>query len=183
MEIMTITNQRTNKKYEIKSINALVDFENDYESNKHVWGLKARWIDVMMATTWEKTREDDRRTLEDSSVEIHVPDDYVYTIDPFVDSTEEQRRINKEEQKIRMAPKVFAVLSALNIENEFTITEKEQQMADQNLLKMKTLVEHSAFLEAKALLEVYTPTAYFTTPMKNKIISKIDEILEDIGEL
>lgn len=152
------------------------------ESQKIYVGRKeARWIVYELATDWEKAREDERRTIN-AVVEIHVPDDATYVV---TDETAAVGLANKErieEEKIRMAPRVFAVLSAQNIENEFTIVEKQQQMNDASLLQMKTLVEHSAYLEAKNLLLSYTPTSYFTTPMKNKIINKIDEILLELGE-
>lgn len=153
--------------------------------NNGAWGVKyARWLPLSQATSFELSREDDRReTINDNItfVEIHVPDDFTVTIEDITAQYEAELEDRKTKRKEELAANV--ITSVITIIKNWPIADKLALLARGEIQAVMKFLEYGSLDQSKTLLESLVVDTIFTQEIKDKVLAKIQEKIDEYNSI
>jgi hypothetical protein len=179
-----------------------VNIDQFLTENEVVFGKKSRWIDLSQTDEFEKSREDDRREtlvqdeippyIDDKNVyheatpavyriEIHVPDDFTYTVDDITAAIEAAIEDRKLEKKKELTNKV--ILYVISLIKDWSIVNKMTVLARSDIQVVMKFLDYGSLEQSKTLVENLSIDSVFTQEIKTKLINCIDEKLAEFNAI
>lgn len=177
MKKITITNEETGRIIEHELQDDFIDFFIQDRKEKNKFGKQARWIDLNLASDWEKTREDDRREylepgMETPRIEIHVPDDFIIAIEDITAQHEFQQKRNLN---IKKFPKCFEVISHISALIDAYTTEQRLTLLSNPGIKMaKDFLQLGSLVQSKDMIQAIAVDTLVTQEFKDSVIAFIN---------
>ena len=175
------------------------EIQPDYDPE---FGKLARWISLDQASDFEKSREDDRREIlvqseippyyDDENVfheatpavyriEIHVPNDFTVTITDITAQYEAEFEDRKTKKKEDLAANVLT--SVITIIKNWPIADKLTLLARGEIQAVMKFLEYGSLDQSKTLLQSLTVDTIFTQEIKDKVLAKIQEKIDEYNSI
>lgn len=185
--------------YKISNLEFDLNYELDNEEmfierrNQGDYGKLARWLPLSTATSFELSREDDRRVvlvqaevpeyIDENNVhhpathaiyrtDIHVPDDFIVDIKNVTEEYESELEDKKTKRKEELAAKV--ITSVITLIKGWPISDKLALLARSDIQAVMKFLEYGSLDQSKTLVESLSVDGIFTQEIKTKILSAIE---------
>jgi hypothetical protein len=177
MKHIKITNAKTGRTIEHDLTDDFIDFFIQDRTEKKKFGEPERWIPISLATEFEISREDNRRSTEvlpgEVLTEIHVPNDFSIEItDITLEYEAEQRRqnqINEGKNSRLCCEEIIDLIGGYNLSRAFTSSEINQLLVEFSSINsyLKNFMPRSA----KPLIESSPISSTLTQQLKDDIVA------------
>lgn len=177
MKHIKITNAKTGRIIEHDIANDFIDFFIQDRTEKKKFGELERWIPISLATEFELSREDNRRSTEilpgEFLTEIHVPNDFSLEITDITAEYEAKQRIatlSSEGKNARLCcEEILDLIAGYNLSNNFTAEQISQMLTE--FATIDTLLSKSRPNSAKLLIAATPVSATLSQVLKDDIMA------------
>jgi len=166
------------------------------------FGKLARWLWLDQATAFELSREDDRREVEIQAeipeyideenvvhpaipavyrTEIHVPDDFTIETENITAQYEAELEDRKTKRKEELAANV--ITSIITIIKNWPIADKITLLGSGEIQTVMKFLEYGSLDQSKTLLQSLTVGTIFTQEIKDKILVKVQEKIDEYNSI